>query len=563
MPDSFPTEEIETFHGGMSNRLAPWRISQIESAVIENLEPQIEGKISRMRGVDSIGAASGTTDTFNAFGLAKFYDQALGQEVAYAAHSNRMFFLTGGTLNEVASGVSLVSALHMGSRGLWSYSGPAGNVLADAMYFTQAQPDDSNVSLASKLFVVDVDRQWSQASDMAPRCAVWWQGRLWCGANSLIENDQTLWWSSLNDGLSFSLTNTVQVEPGRGGRITALLPIRSLVPNLVVFKERLIALFEVYWGSSSSLIPGSSDALDTIKSSIRVIADNFGCVATKSIQYVPGAQTGDVFFLAHDGIRAISRATDDTVAGASLPLSTKIQTTIDRINFTHAHKAVSAVWDQKYFLAVPLDGATQNTHIIIYDLINQSFYLSTLKVADLQAMRLNQTADKLWGQYGEWASESHASDTDIGWHTYQLFTGRWNPGTVPVAYDYESRAFTFGALKRKKRWEWFGIMAYNTTATATIDVEAKVDDDRWSTLDSVTFPVAGGTYVILGSTPLPWGSLPNGMHQRKVSLSDLQPGYTLQLRLTQTSVSDTAYPTFIGMSVAAKPLASEFDNTIT
>lgn len=552
-----PTAIVKTFslHGGMDDRNPPWILDDNHAVLIENLEVDRPGKRTRRRATGSVGAASGVTSVQAPGGLWPFYDRELGQEVLYGVWDGHLRRLTGtAQIDERACGVSLTLSLHTLARGIWRG--------LDTMYVSQAQYNDSSVSLASKLMAFGIDGQFSQCSDMAPRFALWWQGRMWALANSLAQDDQTMWWSSLNDGLAFSANNTFRIESGRGGRLVAMVPIRAASPRALIFKERLTAIIETYWGSSSALIPAAGDALDTVKTNIHAVSENVGCVGAKTIQYVPGAQIGDILFLAHDGIRAITRAADDTVSGSSLPVSAPIQGTIDRINFSQAHKAASTVWEQKYHLAVPLDGATKNTHVISYDLVTGAWYLNTWDGADLTVARLTQLSERLFMQYGTLTADSVATGSYTGWHVFRGYTGDVDPGGTPVAYTEDSKAYTFGTVDQKKKWTWVGIHAFNENASCPMDVAVRVDNDRWQDVGTVHFPKAGGTAVILGTTPLPWGTLPNGVVFRHLSLEDVQPGYMIQLRLTQTSPSDWSRPTIIQTAIAARPIPHELDNSL-
>ena len=560
MPDQDPII-VRTFsaHEGIQNREAPWTLGENAVAYAENLELGRQGRRTRRAGAGSIGAASAASNIMQAFGLWTTYDAQLLQESLYGVWHNALYAVPGaGYLVERACGVSLTSALHMMSRGYWRG--------IDTSYITNAQVNDSAASSMTNLLAMDVNGNHSQAASMAPRCATWWQGRLWAADNVLSQDYDTLWWSSLNDGLSFSGLNTVRIEPGRGGRITGLYPLRGTSPRLVVWKERMIALFEVYWGSSSSLIPQASDALDTVQSRVVILSDDVGCLATKSIASISGSQAGEVMFLSHDGFRALSRAADDSLQGASLPISSTFQDTIDRINFSHAHKAVACVWDQRYFCAVPLDGAVHNTHVVSFNLITGDWGLHKWQARDLTRSRLTQTADRMWMQYGEYTTDSVATGAGGafgGWHVFRTFTGDVEPGGRTVPFTEHSRAYTFGSLDQRKSWDWMSIHAYNLTATCTIDVAVKIDNDSSVSVGQFVIPPAGGTTVVLGGTPLVWSGLPNGIHMRKLSLRDVGPGYMIQTILTQTGSSDFGGLTIVQTAVSAFPIPPEQDNNIT
>lgn len=550
-------ETVLDVSGGMDSRNKPWLIPENRLAFAENVRLDRTGAIRRREGAASIGAASGATNANLPYGLFAFYDRrTFGAQALYTVNGGKLFLWSGtADVLEKACGASLVDALHMGSRGLWGS--------ADGLYVSQAQLHDTNLSLASLLTVIDIDQNFTVQQSMAPLCTVWWQGRLWVGGNRLAEDNDTLWWSALNNGLYYSLTNTIKVEPGRGGRLTGLLPIRALSPNLLVFKEDMIALFTVAWGTNSAFIPGPSDALDTIASSVRVVAENIGCIATRSIQYVPGAPAGDIFFLSKDGFRAISRATDDTVSGAALPLSAVVQDQIDRINFAHAHKATSAVIDQKYHCAVPLDGSTENTHVFSFDLITGAWYLNTWDVKDFTNARLNQTQDKLLFQNNVLTTDSTVSGSTAGWHVYRAFSGDIDPGGQPVKYGFETRAYVFGSLGVRKKWSWVGFQVENDNATAALDIQYRLNNGDWFALGSLAYPIGDSNLITLGVDPLPWAPSGVTINYRKLNMEDIEPGYTIQFRVLQTSASDFGAPSVVLHECVARIVDPEWDNSIT
>lgn len=558
MPEPEIVVRTYSVHRGMDDRSPPWIVADEQATLLENLEASRPGKRTRARGTSSIGAASAST-SFAVGGVWRFYDKPLLQDTIMGIWHNKLTIVVGnGALADKACGASFVDGLHMASRGYWRG--------LDTTYISSAQVNDSGGSLMSRLTAIDLDGSFSQAASFAPRCTMWWQGRLWMADNVLNQDYDTLWWSSLNDGLSFSAINTIRVESGRGGRITALHPVRSGSPQFLVWKERMVSLVSPYWGSSSSLIPQASDALDTIQSSINTVSNDAGCVATKSLQPITGSSVGDFIFLSHDGFRTISRSTDDVISGVSLPISASIQSTIDRINFAHAQKAVSAVWDTAYHCAVPLDGATENTHILSFDLLGNGWYLNTLDAKDLVTTRLTGTQDNLYLQsnvYSQDTTPTNSGTFFAGAHVFRTFTGDVFPGGQAVPFREESKAYTFGSVDQKKRWSWFSLHAYNQNATCVIDVACKIDNDSAVSVGQIVLPPAGGTTIILGSTQLPWHAVPNGIHMRKLGLEDLTPGYMIQMILTQTGPSDFGRPTIVQTAIGARPVAAEFDNEIT
>jgi len=542
---------VSSIDGGMNDADAPWLIRENQAQLIENLDIDKIGQTARRAGVGDFGMR-----TDSPFGLWRAFDDVIGQDALFSIYEGNVFLSTAaGVINQRACGVSMTNTLHQAWESRY--------LARRATFVNSAQIADSDPTLATMLTVITDDNLFTQNVSMAPRCSVWWQNRLWCGDNIHQLDEETLWWSELEDGLSYSNFNTARIESGIGGRLKALQPIRSQVaPQMLVFKERAIAVIETYWGASSSLLPIAADALDPIKSSIRLVTENAGCVATNSVQFVPGAPGGDVYFLSLDGIRAISRAQDDTLSGAGIPISVAIQDTIDRVNFEHADKAVSEVFKDSYYLALPLDGATENTHILQFNMRKPGWRIHTWRSKGLAVTRLNQAQPRLWMQYNQSTLDCSTTAAASGFHLFQLFTTLDDVDSTPVIFRLQTRAFIGNELNLQKRWDHVSVFFRNdATETMTVALEYNLDNSSWVTFASLVAGGQPGAGVVLGETPLPWG-LDSGIFRKlKFTLSDINPGYTLQLRMT--GQSDLGQPIFYNIGISAEMLNDTYDNEIT
>jgi len=82
----------------------------------------------------------------------------------------------------------------------------------------------------------------------------------------------------------------------------------------------------------------------------------------------------DVWFLSDQrGVVSLSLSESGKMQGLDVPISEPIQSVIDRINWPYAHNAAAAWHNNKYYLAVPLDGSTTNNKILVYDFRNQAW----------------------------------------------------------------------------------------------------------------------------------------------------------------------------------------------
>jgi hypothetical protein len=131
--------------------------------------------------------------------------------------------------------------------------------------------------------------------------------------------------------------------------------------NLMVFNRNSIHLIN----NTTSLQSASS----------KLLTDEVGCVSRKSIQQV-GNQ---VIFLSDNGVYSTQFFDEYNLRGTETPLSEPINETIKRINKDQRSQAVAVYFDNRYFIAVPLnseDGtvvATKNNAILIYNFLNKQW----------------------------------------------------------------------------------------------------------------------------------------------------------------------------------------------
>ena len=111
------------------------------------------------------------------------------------------------------------------------------------------------------------------------------------------------------------------------------------------------------------------DTLVLANSKNRLLTNEFGCVARKSIVQV-GNQ---VIFLSDNGVYGIQFLDEYNLRGTETPLSEPINETIKRINKNAWEKSVATYFDNRYFISVPLDGATSNNAILVYNFLTKQW----------------------------------------------------------------------------------------------------------------------------------------------------------------------------------------------
>lgn len=132
------------------------------------------------------------------------------------------------------------------------------------------------------------------------------------------------------------------------------------------YEDRLIVLNR----NSLHQIKGTQGSLlDTV---VTELTSEVGCLARKSV--VMRANT--MMFLSDDGVYGVEFLNDYNLRGADEPISKNIQPYIDRLNKNLSNRSVGILFDNRYYLAVPLDSvvgandARGNNSILVFNFLN-------------------------------------------------------------------------------------------------------------------------------------------------------------------------------------------------
>jgi hypothetical protein len=108
---------------------------------------------------------------------------------------------------------------------------------------------------------------------------------------------------------------------------------------------------------------------------VKELTGEVGCLARKTVVM----QANNMLFLADEGIYGLTFLNDYNLRGTEEPLSKNIQPYIDRINNNLADKSVAAYFNNRYYIAVPLDSvaggndARGNNAVLIYNFLNKGW----------------------------------------------------------------------------------------------------------------------------------------------------------------------------------------------
>ena len=267
-------------------------------------------------------------------------------------------------------------------------------------------------------------------------------------------------------------------------RITA--GVADYVVGLQAFAEDNLLVFN---RNSIHLVRGISGSVaDT---SVQMVTSEVGCVARRSILQI-GNQ---VLFLSDNGVYAAAFGDLYNLRGAGVPLSEPIAATIQRINKDYANKAVAAYFDNRYYLAVPLDASTVNNAILIYNFLNggwesldmtgqTGWSISNFVVAENSGFASLYTISP--------SGSIHKVDgREDGNDRLSLFAGV--PAAIyPIGSNVTTRQYSYGTMDRKKFNSYELHIESSSSESSNSTIYAEVENP-----DSSTF--LGFLSSILGS----------------------------------------------------------------
>ncbi len=231
--------------------------------------------------------------------------------------------------------------------------------------------------------------------------------------------------------------------------------------NLMVFNRNSIHLIS----NTTSLQAAST----------KLLTDEVGCVARQSIKQV-GNQ---VIFLSDNGVYSTQFFDEYNLRGTETPLSEPINETIKRINKDQRSQAVAVYFDNRYFIAVPLDDALRNNAILIYNFLNKQWEsIDSVDSTDWDIENLIVAGEG--SQRGVYAINRlggiHKIDARLqGDDLINVSIGGSNE-TKDVKGSITTRQYTFGNMTRKN-WKEFQMHIESSADNASnFDLSAETEN---------------------------------------------------------------------------------------
>ena len=269
-------------------------------------------------------------------------------------------------------------------------------------------------------------------------------------------NRNTLYCSDILDAGIWASANSIDVGGGDGEEITAVVPYYA--NRIIVFKASKI--YQV------TIPPDMTSAADWV---VEQVSSTVGCAAEKSAVQV----NSDIFFLASDGIRSLSRSVADDFTSVGLPVSEIIKDVILTINPIEIGKSYAIFNDNRYILSVPTGTGGICDTMIVYNTILQCFE-GTWSFGAIQLAQTNfQSA-------GRRLTAKSSNGLITNYNGYKPLSSTVESDYKDAGSYYESyvstRAFIFGDPFADKHGSHFEI-SFDKTFSSDVDVFIQRDTD--------------------------------------------------------------------------------------
>jgi len=290
----------------------------------------------------------------------------------------------------------------------------------------------------------------------------------------------TLYASDILDAEVWKSTNSIIVGGDDGEDIVAIQPFYDY--EILVFKPNKIYL-----------VTADPTATTAAGWTVRLLNDKIGCISGRSVNFV----NKDVFFLANDGIRSVARSVADDFYIVGTPISEPVKNIIARINKNYVTLCNAAFYNNRYFLAIPLDTATTANYILVYNALFNAFEglwsiaasrmvitnFSTGFATNALKLAIGSPTSKVGHYLGYKDADSTDSTTD---YVDYVSTGSYTSSVTSKAYEFDDRiAQKFGSH--------YEIEFYNSGSTnASISMRRDTDGANVGILASVDTRSSGG-----------------------------------------------------------------------
>jgi hypothetical protein len=280
--------------------------------------------------------------------------------------------------------------------------------------------------------------------------------------SNTLRNYDTISVSNFLDFNDWDALDAFTINNGSNDQVVGVAP--WTLNEFLVFMRNSIFYISV---GSNRYVTGEALSNDSY---VRTLATDIGCSARKSVVQAAGG----VFFLSDNGVYFLqpqpASAESMKLLTMADPISAPIDDVIQRINRNYAHRAVATYWNNRYYLAVPLDSSVDNNAVLVYNFILRQWesvdtYPTGFDVFDfIVAKKDNQrrmyiadsdqglflSEELNWDEYQNWA----AGDPNSGKPTLPFYL----PATLealsfpanPINAVLKTRRYSFNSIGDKR-----------------------------------------------------------------------------------------------------------------
>ena len=317
----------------------------------------------------------------------------------------------------------------------------------DFFFFVNNAPDLGSITSNEPTFIKELPLELGFVHMPAPKYGVYHQRRLAVPFRYSLSSTETITDRKIFDEIILSDINDSDTYQHLEGQFRFNAGKADFNVGMHSFSDDKLIVFN---RNSIHIVIGSEDVA-TAKN--QLLTDEVGLVARRSVIQV-GNQ---VLFLSDNGVYGANFIDLYNLRGNEVPLSEAIQKTIDRINKDAAENAVGIYFDNRYYLAVPLDGSSTNNAIIIYNFLNKSWE-SVDKVNNSGFEFTNLLVAGSGSKRGVYVTNTdggiHKLETEADGIDRVITAIGGSTGTDRVEGSATTRMFTLNSIDRKK-WNNF------------------------------------------------------------------------------------------------------------
>lgn len=365
------------------------------------------------------------------------------------------------------------------------------------------------------------------------KMAIWTSTQRMLAANSSA-SPHFLWYSDSGDPQTWNrTTNAYKVGINDADGVTGLIEFTS--QEVVAFTKEAMYTLNI----------SNSDASTWTQAKIADI----GCMAHRSIKQVGG----DVLFLSKDGVRSVIQSAQDKKRGASLPLSYPIQDWIDKINWKHIDRSAAWVWQDKYYLSVPVD-QTYNNYTLVW---SKRAFESNGGIGGWTIYRncnFHCYAEQTFANEPTklYTGESQADGKVYEFRSLDPEDDATNDNGTTIIYKETTRRYNFAMPEKEKTFEFVEIEVL-TQDTGTISIEAQVDGEGYTSLGS--FSQEGNLPTL--PVDLPFDLTGANIKRQKYDLEQLGRGRDIQFIIEEVTADAPAE--IVNLLIVAYPEPVDYE----